>query len=244
MMAAAAVALTDWFEGIPTVQEARKRGAKYTPWKLKDYLSEMLVVKRHLRLFCCVLHGCTFDAEKEGLSEKDLAKKLGVTHRMVQYYVAEAEASGLVEVKRKKGRESLYRFPVELVRRAGALMAPKPKPAQDQLTERPPSLVPTKNPNTWRMYLPDWFLKQHQARAEARAGQGPEIVGVPEPEDEERRARRLAKEAARAERWRQEEYSDLKRLRERAERNGQREALKKFDERLAALNLRFDPRAG
>lgn len=168
-----ASALPCWIRDCRNVEEARERGAKFVPWRLSDHISTMKIV-RCLRLFLQVLKTHTYDAQtvepearkRHGLTEGELAEELCVSRRMVQYYIAEAERAGLIEVDRQPGLENVYRFSFWLLLQAKALFMPEPKPQPAPGPPPPPSIKPVKkSPGYWRLFLPQKPPSDDERRA-------------------------------------------------------------------------------
>lgn len=119
----------------------------------------------------------------------------------------------------------MYRLTVRLLHAAGAISFRKPKQEAPTTEEAAPSLKPTKNPNAWRLYMPDWLLKRQELRAEASVGRGPELPQPLQPSV-------VSEEAE--QQWRDDQ--DRKR----------REGLARFKADLAKIGLQTPPapRAG
>lgn len=196
-------------EDKPLAEQLKALGGHYKPWKAKDFFSELRQVRLQVRGFLAALHTHSYDGVAKGrdVGLRKLAFELGYCPRTLQNYIAQLEdwVPGF-RVDRTSGMENVYRFTIEFLYAAGAILFSKPKP-QAQAGEQVPSLSPTKNPGMWRLYMPDWLQKRQALRAEAMVGQGPEVPGgysevtlqKARANEERRAAKRVALEEAKKE---------------------------------------------
>lgn len=167
-MSAAAVAfeIPDWLGACETVAEAKGKGARYVPSKIRDFLMEHVDgMEEHVRLFLLALVKRTYDGAGDP-SQKSLAVKIDRCQRTVQYDIVQAEAAGFIKVKRRGGLENVYQLGVGLLIKAGALFLPKPKPEPPQPIDQPkPSFTPSrKSPGTYKAFIPDRPISKEEAK--------------------------------------------------------------------------------
>lgn len=164
-MSAAAIALEipDWLSACETVAEAKGKGARYVPSKIRDFLMEHVEgMEEHVRLFLLALIKRTYDGVGDP-SQKSLAVKIDRCQRTVQYDIAQAEAAGFIKVKRRGGLENVYQLGIGLLIKAGALFLPKPRPPEE-VAPKPSFTSSKKSPGAYKAFIPERPISREEAK--------------------------------------------------------------------------------